>query len=247
MTPRRPAAVPAAIALAAGLTVLWHAVLFASAELVPVFDEPYLSTTLINLSTVPVALAAAFALRDWRLTGFAPTPAHVPASPRRTRALLVLPLFAVNLVYLAQGFEGGPETLLRLAGLCLAVGIAEESLSRGVVQHVLGGMSPMATAACVAVLFGLGHALSGAWFEAPLEDVAFQVVSTTTFGFGYATARFHLATVWPLVAAHALDDHLQLASPGAAPWPVQLAVAVGFVAYGWWLLRGRNNGATITS
>ncbi|GIG70058.1 hypothetical protein Pen01_63530 [Phytomonospora endophytica] len=226
-----------AIALAAGLTVLWHAILFASAELVPVFDAAYLSTTLINLSTAPVALVAAFVLGDWRLTGFAPTPAHAAASPRAGRILLVLPLFAVNLVYLAQGFEGDAETLLRLAGLCLAVGIAEESLSRGVVQHVLGGLPPARTAIAVGVLFGLGHALSGAWFETPVEDVAFQVVSTTAFGFGYAAARFHLATIWPLVAAHALDDQLQLASPGAAPWPVQLAVAVAFVAYGWWLLR----------
>lgn len=235
MTLRRPSTALRAVALAAVLTVLWHVVLFAAAEVVPSFDVDYVGATVINLVTVPFVLLAAFALGDWRACGFVPE--RAPALPRGMRVLLVLPLFAVNLVYLAQGFAGDAATLLRLAAMCLAIGVAEESLSRGLVQSVLSGLSRPHAAVWVAVLFGLGHALSGAWFEKPLEDVAVQVVSTAAFGFGYAAARFHLATIWPLVAAHALDDHLQLASPGAAPWPVQLGVALAFVAYGWFLLR----------
>jgi hypothetical protein len=87
------------------------------------------------------------------------------------------------------------------------------------------------------VLFGLGHALSGLWFNRDLGDTLFQIVSTAAFGFGYAAVRFDLATIWPLVAAHALYNFTQYASPGAAHWLLQLGVAVGFVGYGIWLLR----------
>lgn len=223
------------LALAAALTLAWHAALFAAEALIPSFDTPHLGAALVNLATLPVALSAAVLMGDWRHTGLAPT--RTPDTPRGTRAWLVLPLFAVNLVYLAQGLAGDAQALLVLAGMCLAIGLAEETLSRGVVQHALRALGPLRSAIGVGVLFGLGHALSGAWFGSAAEDVAFQVVSTTAFGFAYAAARTRLATVWPLIAAHAMDDFLQLASPGAAPWPVQLAVALGFTAYGAWLLR----------
>jgi hypothetical protein len=89
----------------------------------------------------------------------------------------------------------------------------------------------------VGVLFGLGHALSALWFNRPWDDSLVQVISTTAFGFGYAALRWHLATIWPLAFLHAMDDFFQLRSPGGAPLWWQAAVAVFFVAYGWWLLR----------
>lgn len=217
--------------LASVLALLWHAVLFAAAELVPGQDEPHLTATLVTLCTLPVPLSAALAIGDWRYSGLAPV-------RKRPRAVAVtLPLFLVSVVYLAPGIEGGSETLLRLAAFCLAVGITEESLWRGVVHRVLARLRRAPAAVWGGVLFGLGHALSAVWFGRPLDDTLFQVVSTAAFGFCYAAVRFDLATVWPLVAAHAVYNFAQIASPGAAPWLVQLAVAAGFVAYGAWRLR----------
>ncbi|WP_170293663.1 MULTISPECIES: CPBP family intramembrane glutamic endopeptidase [Nocardiopsis] len=219
------------LALAAALTLLWHAVLFAAAELVPSQDAPHLGATLITLCTLPVPVLAALAMGGWRHTGFAPIRTGVPGFG------VTVPLFLVGAVYAVPGIEGDGRTLVYLALFCLVVGVTEESLSRGVVQHVLARMGRLPAAVWVGVLFGLGHALSGAWFGRDLGDTLFQVLSTAAFGFGYAAVRFHLATIWPLVAAHALYNFVQYASPGAAPWPVQLGVAAGFVCYGLWLLR----------
>nr|WP_277605406.1 CPBP family intramembrane glutamic endopeptidase [Glycomyces sp. L485] len=168
---------------------------------------------------------------DWRYTGFAPIRSGVPVFG------VTVPLFLVSAVYIVPGIEGDGETLLRLAVFCLVVGITEESLSRGVVQRALTSVGRLPAAVWVGVLFGLGHALSGLWFGRDLGDTLFQVVSTAAFGFGYAAVRFHLTTVWPLVASHALYNFAQYASPGAAAWPVQAAVAVGFIGYGIWVLR----------
>ncbi|GAB3647100.1 hypothetical protein GCM10028833_10350 [Glycomyces tarimensis] len=220
--------------LAAGLTLLWHIVLFTAAELVPGQSRPHLGAALITLCTLPVVVLAAVAMGNWRYSGLAP----VDSRPSRRRAVrLVAPLFLVSLVYTVPGIEGSTETLLYLTLYCLAVGLTEESLSRGVVQRLLAPLGHVPAAVWVGVLFGLGHALSGVWFGRDLGDTLFQVVSTAAFGFGYAATRFHLATVWPLVASHAVYNFSQFASPGAAPWPVQAAVAAGFIAYGIWLLR----------
>ena len=219
------------LTLAAALTLLWHAVLFTGAEHVPSQDAPHLGATLITLCTLPVSVLAALAMRDRRSTGFA------PIRTVESGFWITMPLFLVSAVYVVPGIEGGGAALARLAVYCLVVGITEESLSRGVVQHVLAPLGRLRAAVWVGVLFGLGHALSGLWFGRDLGDTLFQVLSTAAFGFGYAAVRFHLATIWPLAAAHALYNFAQYASPGAAPWQVQLGVAAGFVCYGAWLLR----------
>ncbi|WP_457066036.1 hypothetical protein [Modestobacter sp. SYSU DS0902] len=64
-----------------------------------------------------------------------------------------------------------------------------------------------------------------------------MVVSAGCYGFCPAGLRGHLGTVWPLVLLHALTGSIQLAGPGNLPFGVRLALAVGLVAYGWWLLR----------
>lgn len=232
MTPHGSRRALPPVLLASLLALVWHAVLFAAAELVPGLDAPHLTSTLVTLCTLPVPLLAAAALGNWRYSGFAP-------DRGRPRAVAVtVPLFLVSLVYLVPGgIEGSGETLLRIAVFCLIVGLSEESLWRGVVHRVLARLGRTPAAVWGGVLFGLGHALSGLWFDRPIDDTAFQVASTAAFGFCYAAVRFDLATVWPLVAAHAVYDFAQYGSPGAAPWPVQLAVAAGFVAYGVWRLR----------
>jgi hypothetical protein len=120
--------------------------------------------------------------------------------------------------------------------------VAEESLSRGVNQYVLSRLGVVRATIWVAVRFGLGHLVSGLWFDRPGDDTLAQVVSTTAYGFGLAAMRWRLATVWPLAGLHTADNFAQLRSPGAAPLWWQAAIAVLFVAYRGWLLRSAGLG-----
>jgi hypothetical protein len=213
------------------LTLAWHAVLVAAAYGLPPLAPagfPDLGATLVNAlaALVPVAvLARRGARREWLRT----------VRPRRPE--LLLPVLAVALSYAAPGIGGTAGALASSAVLYLVLGASEESLSRGVVQDVLAVLRPGVRVACVGVLFGLGHVLSAVAFGRPVDDTVAQVVSTTAFGAGFAALRLHTVALWPLVVLHGLDDWCQVNSPGAAPWPWQLAVAVGFAAAAWHLTR----------
>lgn len=223
----------APIATAAALTVAWHAVLFALAELVgslSVSAFPDLGAVLVNTGTAVATLAFAAWMGWWRAAGLD------WRGPDRSW-WLCLPVVVIVASYTAQGLAGSVTVFASTTATMVAVGVAEESLSRGVNQHVLRKLGAMRAAVWIGVLFGLGHALSALWFGRPWDDTVAQVVSTTAFGFGFAALRWHLGTIWPLVVLHALDNVLQVRSPGAAPLWWQAVVAAAFVAYGWWLIR----------
>jgi uncharacterized protein len=221
-----------ALAEAAALSLAWHVVLVAATYGLPPLTpswSPDLGATVVNLvaALVPVAvvLRRGWTSRPWlRLR-------------RPRRPLLLVPVLAVALSYGVPGIAGRPEVLLSSAALFLAVGVSEELLSRGVVQEVLAPLSPRARVVWVGVLFGLGHVLSAVAFGRAVDDTVAQVVSTTAFGAGFAALRLHTGVLWPLVLLHGLDDWVQVNSPGAAPWPWQLAVAVGYATAAWWLTR----------
>lgn len=112
-----------------------------------------------------------------------------------------------------------------------------ELYARGVMQHLLELLGQARAVVWTGVLFGLGHALSGGWFERRLDDTVVQVLETTAFGACFAALRFRVGTLWPLVLLHALDDLLQLRTAGALAFGAQMTVAVAYAAYAWWLLR----------
>lgn len=227
------------ILTAAGLTVAWHVVLFALAELVGGLSTswfPDLGAALVNAGTAAATLAFAAGMGWWRGAALR------WRGPDRSW-WWCLPVLAVVATYAMPGLAGSATVFASTAVTMAAVGVAEESVSRGVNQHVLRRLGPMRAAVWVGVLFGLGHVLSALWFGRPFDDTVVQVISTAAFGFGFAALRWHLDTIWPLVALHALDDFLQLRSPGAAPFWWQATIAVLFVAYGWWLIRRLPAGA----
>ncbi|NUR69525.1 MAG: CPBP family intramembrane metalloprotease [Hamadaea sp.] len=214
------------------LTLLWHAVVFAAdAALPPLSPDwfPALGPTLINLLAAVVPIGVAVISGWWGAAGFG---WRVP----RRAWWYALPVLVACGAYAVSPLAGDAAALTSTAVMCLAIGVSEESLSRGVNQMMLARLGRFRAAVWVAVLFGLGHALSAAWFGRDLDDTVMQVISTTAFGFCFAALRFHLGVIWPLVLLHALDDFLQLTSPGKTPDWLQVAEIVFFVGYGWWLL-----------
>jgi uncharacterized protein len=222
------------LAAAVALELAWHAVLFLTDGVLPPLGTdawPDLGATVVNAVAVLVPLAVIARQGWWR------EPWLRRLRPRRAR--LLAPALAVALLPLAAGLEGGTGALVSSAGLFLVLGTSEELLSRGVVQRTLQALPPVPRAAWVGLLFGLGHVLSAVWFGRPLDDSVSQVISATAFGIGYAGLRMHVVAVWPLAVLHGLDDWTSVNSPGALPWPVQLAIAAGWVAYGLRLARAK--------
>ena len=221
------------LTLAAALTLLWHVLLFAVEDLLPPLAPdwfPDLGAAVVNVLLAVLTVLLVVWLRwqreaalGWRW-------------PDRSWWLLT-PLLAEGLVHLEAGLTGSATVLVSAALTMLAVGLAEESLSRGLVQRVLTPLGRTPAAIWVGVLFGLGHLLSGLWFGRPLDFVAWQVLNTACFGFCLAAVRWHVGTIWPLVFLHALVDFTSINSPGSLPDGVQEVIVVLLVAYGWWLLR----------
>jgi hypothetical protein len=221
------------LSLAVTVTLLWHMVLFAVDGLLPPLAPgwfPDLGAAVVNLVLAGLTVLLICWLRWQRETGL------VPRRPDRTWWLLT-PLLVEGLVHLTDGLSGSAAVLLSSALTMLTVGLAEESLSRGLVQRLLTPRGPVAAAVWVGVLFGAGHLLSGLWFGRPIDFIAFQVVNTAAYGFCLAAVRWHVGTLWPLVVLHALVDVTSINSPGALPDVVQGLIVVLLVGYGWWLLR----------
>lgn len=217
------------VACAVALTLLWYLLLFVTAEVMPPLGAG-LHYVLVNLVTAALPLTLAWWYGWWQGAALG------WRTPQRSW-LLAVPLPVVSLTYLLDGVQGTATALLGSAVLCLSIGLSEEALSRGVVQHLLRASGPARAAAMVGALFGAGHVLSRLWFGAAATEALWVGFSAGTFGFAYAALRWHLGTIWPLVVLHALEDFTQLNSPGAMPFGVQVAYSVGYLGYGWWLLR----------
>ena len=75
------------------------------------------------------------------------------------------------------------------------------------------------------------------FFDKPLGDTLWQVLTAGVFGFTCAGLRWAIGSIWPMALVHALDDFFQIHSPGRAPDWWQVAVMVVSVGYGVWLIR----------
>ena len=225
---------------AALLTLTWHVVLFALAEALASLRPhwfPDLGYTLINLGAAVVPIGLILWLGWTRSAGL------IRRRPDRSW-WLVTPLVLEAVSYSLDGVVGTARELLSAAVLYTALGISEETISRGLVQRILAGLGPVRAAVWVALLFGVGHTLSGIWLSRPMDDTIFITINAAAFGFACAALRWHLRTIWPLVAVHALGDFLQILSPGNLPFGVRVAYLLSFIGYGWWLLRRSPENAT---
>ena len=221
------------LTLAVVVTLLWHLILFAVEGTLPPLSPdwfPSLGAVVVNL----VLAALTVGLLRW--LGWVRQAGLGWRRPDRSW-WLAAPLLVEGMLYGVTGFDTSANTLTSVALMKLTVGLAEESLSRGLVQRVLTPLGPAAAAVWVGVLFGLGHALSGWWFGRAWDETMSVVISAGCYGFCLAALRWHLGTIWPLVLLHALTDFTQLATPGSLLFVVRLGLVLALVGYGWWLLR----------
>ncbi|MFG2730654.1 CPBP family intramembrane glutamic endopeptidase [Streptomyces canus] len=133
-------------------------------------------------------------------------PSGVAVLGRLRRWLLALPMLVVACSYAVAGIEGSTPVVASALVSLLWVSINEKIYSRGMVQRVLTPLGPIRSAIGVGYLFGIGHLQNYLFFDAPLDDTLWQMLSAALFGFACAGLRFAIGSVWPMVVVHGLDD-----------------------------------------
>ena len=145
------------------LIIIWWAITLLFASGLPRLSPswfPDLGSTLVNLGALLVPLAVVAAFGWWRQAGLA------LSRPDRSWWSM-LPLLAFALSFAAGGLSGSPAQFLSSAILFLALGLNEELLYRGVIQHATNTLGAVRSVVWVALLFGF---LNNACVE--LEDAA---------------------------------------------------------------------------
>ena len=94
------------------------------------------------------------------------------------------------------GLPGSSAQFFGSAVLFLALGLNEELLYRGVVQHATNTLGAVRSVAWVGLLFGLQHAGTGIFFGRSLYDAGSMVVSSSASGAAYAAVRLRIGTIW---------------------------------------------------
>jgi CAAX protease family protein len=215
------------------LIIIWWAFLIFFATGLPRLSPPWfpdLRSTLVNLGALLVPLAVVAAFGWWRQAGLAlPRPDH--------SWWTLLPLLAFALSFAAGGLSGSWAQFLSSVILFLALGLNEELLYRGVIQHATNTLGALRSVVWVALLFGFQHAGTGIFFGHSLYDTGAMMLSATSSGAAYAAVRLRIGTIWPLAFLHGLENFCNTRSPGEAPWWWYLLVAIFYVLYATWLLR----------
>ncbi len=221
------------VAFGVALIVVWWAVTLLLATALPRMSPawfPDLRSTLVNLGALLVPLAVVGAFGWWRQAGLA-----LPRPGRSWLALLPLLFFALS--FAAVDLSGSPAQFLSSAILFSALGLNEELLYRGVIQHATNTLGAVRSVVWLALLFGFQHVGTGIFFGQSLYDTGTTVISATSFGAAYAAVRLRIGTIWPLAFLHGLGNFCNTRSPGDAPWWWYLSVAIFYILYATWLLR----------
>jgi membrane protease YdiL (CAAX protease family) len=221
------------VAFGIALIIMWWAVMLLFASALPRLSPswfPDLSMTLVNVAALLVPLAVVATFGWWRQAGL--------TLPRPDRSWwTLLPLLALALSFAAGGLSGSAAQLFSSAILFMALGLNEELLYRGVIQHATNCLGALRSVVWVALLFGFQHVGTGIFFGHSLYDTGAMVISATSFGVAYAAVRLRIGTIWPLAFLHGLENFCNTRSPEDAPWWWYLSVAIIYVLYAVLLLR----------
>jgi membrane protease YdiL (CAAX protease family) len=179
------------VAFGIALTIIWWAVLLLFAFGLPRLSPswfPDIRSTLVNLGAFLVPLAVVAAFGWWRQAGLA-----LPRPDRSWWSLL--PLLAFALSFAAGGISGSPAQYFSSAVLFLVLGLNEELLYRGVIQHATNTLGAVRSVVWVALLFGFQHAGTGFFYGHSLYDTVAMVISATSSGAAYAAVMHILEHV----------------------------------------------------
>ncbi|MFF3026181.1 CPBP family intramembrane glutamic endopeptidase [Microbacterium sp. NPDC057944] len=230
--------------VAVSLMLLWWVVTYGFGS-IP-FPElqpgwfPNLGTVITNLLSLGAVWAAAalFSRAGW----LGDTGLQVLAGWRGGEARMLwagAPVLLIALGYLWLGREGVPGVqgdggvMISLAIGMLALGVSEETGSRGLPLGAVASTGAIWRAVLVtSVLFGLWHLGNGVFFGSSPDETWWQVLSATTFGVCFARLRLFVGSIWPGVVLHALGNWTQLITPGAAPLWYQIAVMAFEMGWG---------------
>lgn len=152
---------------------------------------------------------------------------------------LLTPVLLVQLSYVwvgrdgVPGLEGTTGAMASLAIGMLAVGVSEETASRGLPLGALAAKGRLWGGVIVTALtFGLWHLGNGLFYGQSWVETWWQVLGAATFGVCFAGMRLVTGTIWPAIVLHALGNWTQLSSPGAAPEWYQITVMAFEVVWG---------------
>jgi membrane protease YdiL (CAAX protease family) len=215
------------------LIIAWWAVTLLLATGLPRLSPswfPDLRSTLVNLGALLVPLGVVVAFGWWRQAGLA-----FPRPDRSWWTLMPLLFFALS--FALGGLSGSSAQYFGSAVLFLVLGLNEELLFRGVIQHATNTLGAVRSVVWVGLLFGLQHAGTGIFFGASLYEVGSMMISSSASGAAYAAVRMRIGTIWPLAFLHGLANFCNTRSTKHAPWWWYLSEAVFFVVYAAWLLR----------
>jgi CAAX protease family protein len=116
------------------------------------------------------------------------------------------------------GLSGSSAQFFGSAVLLLALGLNEELLFRGVIQHATNTLGAVRSVVWVGLLFGLQHAGTRIFFGASLYEVGSMVISSSASRAAYAAVRLRIGTIWPLAFLHGLANFCNTRSAKDAPW-----------------------------
>ena len=220
------------LAFGVTLTVVWWGLIVVLSYTLPRLSPhsfPSLGSTIINL--ILFAVVVTLVIRcGWR----GPVGLGAPHPDRNW--LFLVPLLVGALSFAARGLVGTPTQFMSSAVLFLALGLNEELLYRGVIQHATDRLGAVRSVVSVALLFGLGHFGNAVFFGQPLFETVAQVISATAFGLAYSAVRLHLMTIWPLAVLHGLEDFCNTRSLGTTPSWWYAVIAAYYAGYAAWLL-----------
>ena len=233
----------------------------------------------INLLPLEIALVASLVaiialLAWWRETGLSGESqgGTLYAAP----AMLLSAFFLVIAGVLASQSDEAlfsvisPGTLATLALITFLVGLFEEMLFRGVLQHgAIKAVGEIGGVLVVSFLFGVMHYVN--WVNGqPLAETHMQVFHAGTAGILYGALRLRTGVLWPSVVVHAVWDfsvftvHTVIpkvteATEAAAPAAEESALAAGgllqfvtlgfepllglFILWRWWVWKKRKQSA----
>lgn len=147
----------------------------------------WLSYELVRWLFIAVAIGW---VGGWRAAGL--------RGPTRWRALPMPWALGLSLLLTFRGIVAvEPGGLASFVLGCLAVGLYEETVFRGVLVRVLLPRGQLVATVGSAALFGLWHLGAGQ------PENLFLVVQATLVGVGLAATRLLSGTIWPAVAWHA--------------------------------------------